>query len=56
VNIQELGIPSGVKTLLEGQGLSTLYPPQEEAIKTGVLEGKNFVLASPTGSCKTLVA
>jgi len=56
VNIQELGIPSGVKTLLEGQGLSTLYPPQEEAIKTGVLEGKNFVLASPTASGKTLVA
>ncbi|MCJ7634647.1 DEAD/DEAH box helicase [Candidatus Bathyarchaeota archaeon] len=42
--------------LLQDQGLSTLYPPQEEAINAGVLEGKNFVLASPTASGKTLVA
>ena len=49
-------MPSEVKILLQDQGLSTLYPPQEEAIKAGVLEGKNFVLASPTASGKTLVA
>ena len=34
----------------------TLYPPQEDAITAGVLEGKNVVLASPTASGKTLVA
>ncbi len=33
-----------------------LYPPQEEAIHAGALEGKNLVLASPTASGKTLVA
>lgn len=33
-----------------------LYPPQEEAIRAGALEGKNLVLASPTASGKTLVA
>ncbi|MGQ9759855.1 MAG: DEAD/DEAH box helicase [Candidatus Methanomethylicaceae archaeon] len=33
-----------------------LYPPQEEAIRAGVLEGKNLVLAVPTASGKTLVA
>jgi len=33
-----------------------LNPPQEAAIKTGVLEGKNLVLASPTASGKTFVA
>ncbi len=33
-----------------------MYPPQEEAILAGALEGKNLVLASPTASGKTLVA
>ncbi len=33
-----------------------LYPPQEEAVQAGALEGKNLVLASPTASGKTLVA
>ncbi len=37
-------------------GYETLYPPQEDAIKAGVLDGKNLVLASPTASGKTLVA
>ncbi len=37
-------------------GIVELYPPQEEAIKAGVLEGKNLVLASPTASGKTLIA
>ena len=37
-------------------GITELYPPQEEAIRAGVLEGKNLVLASPTASGKTLIA
>jgi len=37
-------------------GYETLYPPQEDAIRAGVLDGKNLVLASPTASGKTLVA
>ncbi len=41
---------------LEDRGYNSLYPPQEEALKTGVLEGKNLVLATPTASGKTLVA
>jgi len=56
VDIQELPLPLEVKELLQSQGLSTLYPPQEDAVRMGVLEGKNFVLASPTASGKTLVA
>jgi helicase len=41
---------------LENLGYSTLYPPQEEAIKSGILDGENLVLATPTASGKTLVA
>jgi len=37
-------------------GIAELYPPQEEAVQAGALEGKNLVLASPTASGKTLIA
>jgi helicase len=56
VRIRELQVDPQVVTLLEGEGLDQLYPPQEDAIKAGVLDGKNLVLASPTASGKTLVA
>lgn len=45
-----------VKELILQAGISSLYPPQEEAIKAGVLDGENLVLASPTASGKTLIA
>ncbi|HVH14964.1 MAG TPA: DEAD/DEAH box helicase, partial [Candidatus Angelobacter sp.] len=56
MRIRELPLDPQVVTQLEGEGLDQLYPPQEDAIKAGVLEGKNLVLASPTASGKTLVA
>src|SRR6266446_6756067 len=56
VRIRELSLDPQVVTLLEGEGLDDLYPPQEDAINAGVLDGKNLVLASPTASGKTLVA
>lgn len=37
-------------------GIQELYPPQEEAVRAGVLDGKNLVLSVPTASGKTLVA
>ena len=45
-----------VKQVLEKSGFSKLNPVQEEALKAGVLEGENLVLAAPTASGKTLVA
>jgi len=45
-----------MKDVLSKEGYETLYPPQEEAIKKGALEGRRLVLASPTASGKTLVA
>jgi helicase len=56
VKIAELSIPEAVRELTIKSGIVELYPPQEEAIKAGALEGKNLVLASPTASGKTLVA
>ncbi|MEM3730847.1 MAG: DEAD/DEAH box helicase [Candidatus Bathyarchaeia archaeon] len=56
MKVAELPIPDSVKEIVLRSGISELYPPQEEAIKAGVLEGKNLVLASPTASGKTLIA
>lgn len=41
---------------LVSRGFNKLRPPQELAIKAGLLEGKNMVVASPTASGKTIVA
>jgi len=56
VKITELPVPESVKEVLIKNGIIELYPPQEEAVKAGALEGRNLVLASPTASGKTLVA
>ena len=56
VKIIELPLPEKLKELIVQSGITELYPPQEEAVRSGVLEGKNLVLASPTASGKTLVA
>lgn len=56
MKIRELPIPDPVKTILERENYVNLYPPQNEAIGKGVLQGKNLVLAVPTASGKTLVA
>jgi helicase len=49
-------MPEAVKELIVKSGIVELYPPQEEAIKAGALNGRNLLLASPTASGKTLVA
>jgi helicase len=56
VKIAELPIADSVKEVLAGIGICELFPPQEDCIRVGVLEGQNIVLASPTASGKTLIA
>ncbi|MCD6575550.1 MAG: DEAD/DEAH box helicase [Nanoarchaeota archaeon] len=44
------------KELYDKLSIEEFRPPQELAIKKGLLDGKNLVVASPTASGKTLVA
>lgn len=52
----ELPLPASLIQLLESQGYVELYPPQEDAVRAGVLDGKSMLLTTPTASGKTLVA
>lgn len=45
-----------VDKVLKASGFKTLNPPQELALKAGLLEDKSMVVASPTASGKTLIA
>jgi helicase len=45
-----------IRKLLDVLGYTSLYPPQEQAISHGLLEGKNLLVTSPTASGKTLIA
>jgi helicase len=56
LKIEDLPLPKGVKDVISSSDISSLYPPQEDAIKAGALDGENLVLASPTASGKTLIA
>ncbi|MBI4895359.1 MAG: DEAD/DEAH box helicase [Candidatus Aenigmarchaeota archaeon] len=50
---EELSLP---KEFVDRIGIEKLNPVQKEAVKKGLLKGKNLVVASPTASGKTVVA
>ncbi len=56
MKIAELNLPQALKDFYIGTGIAELYPPQGEAIRQGLLEGKNLLAAIPTASGKTLLA
>ncbi|HEY5538562.1 MAG TPA: DEAD/DEAH box helicase, partial [Thermoplasmata archaeon] len=55
MRILDLGLDPRIPKILEEQGITELYPPQEQAIGPA-LAGKSLVLAIPTASGKSLVA
>jgi len=48
--------PQAVIDVLTASGITNLHPPQVEAIRKGVLDKKNVVMAVPTAAGKTLIA
>lgn len=56
MKVAELPIHDSVKEILQEHGILELFPPQEDCLNAGVLDGNNIVLASPTASGKTLIA
>jgi helicase len=45
-----------IKPLLEHFGYLSLYPPQEQALSKGLLDGRNLLITTPTASGKTMIA
>lgn len=56
MKISELNIPAKVKRFYRNRGINKLYPPQAKAIKAGLFSRRNFLIAIPTASGKTLLA
>jgi len=55
--VESLDLADKIKNLIINQdGITDLYPPQGEAIKKGLLTGKNLVISIPTAAGKTLLA
>ncbi len=51
----DYGLPNVVVGALKKRGIRSLNPVQTEAVKKGLLSGRNLVVASPTASGKTLI-
>jgi helicase len=45
-----------IRPLLEHLGYLSLYPPQEQALSKGLLDGRNLLITTPTASGKTMIA
>ncbi len=56
MKLEELEMHPLLKQLLVSKGITKLYPPQEMAVKKGILDGKNILMVTETASGKTLLA
>src|SRR3989338_7554876 len=56
MRIDSLSLPEPIISVLKQSGIEKLNEPQQLAVKAGLLEGKNIVVASPTASGKTFIA
>lgn len=48
MKIEEVPLAAELRTFIGRKGITELYPPQEEAVKQGLLEGISLVISSPT--------
>jgi helicase len=56
MKVRDIPLPQEFTSHLESLGFVELFPPQAAAVESGLLEGKNLLVASPTASGKTLIA
>ncbi|HMK47750.1 MAG TPA: ATP-dependent DNA helicase [Methanocella sp.] len=56
MKIAGLDIPEALKDFYIASGIDELYEPQGEAVKKGLLQGRNLLVSIPTASGKTLLA
>ncbi len=56
MKVSKLDLPDGALEHLDSEGFKVLYPPQQQAVKAGMLDGKSILVSAPTASGKTLIA
>src|SRR3972149_6537242 len=56
MKISELKLSKSAIDFLKNEGYSELYPPQQDSINAGLLDGENILVSAPTASGKTLIA
>jgi len=56
MKVSELGVGAKAEELFKSEGIETLFPPQEQAVKAGVMEGESLLICTPTASGKTVIA
>ncbi len=56
MDIADLPIPSALKEFYICDNIKSLYPPQADVIRGGLLNNKNMLISIPTASGKTLMA
>ena len=54
--LQDHDFPAKAVDIFLQTGIKSLYPPQAEAVKKGVLKGKSLLMSVPTAAGKTLIA
>ena len=57
MRIADLPIPDVLRDfIIRERGIQELYPPQEEAVRRGLFDGRNVVMCTSTATGKTLMA
>lgn len=56
MKVSQIELPKPAIEFLTSLGFDTLYPPQEDSLKAGLLEEKSILVSAPTASGKTLIA
>lgn len=55
-DLDEHGVPGYLIDSFLEQGIDQLNPPQQQAIREGLMDGESMIVSAPTASGKTLIA